>query len=69
VADQLWVLGAGRNFASGNGKSSKPTYERFAEQIQRIMEDSKEPLPKITKEDVKAKFLSLKNQAGGMDED
>ena len=61
-AEQLWVLGAGLNFASGTGKSQKPTYERFAEMLKRMYEGEAGPPPKITKEDVKAQFLRLKRK-------
>jgi len=51
------VLGAGRNFTSGSGNNSKPTFPRWADVINPKDKNSEE---EITKEAVKEKFRQMK---------
>jgi len=56
------VLGAGRNFTSGSGKNSKPTFPRWADVINPKDKNSE---GEITKEAVKEKFRQMKARVEG----
>jgi len=48
IADNIWVLAAGKNFAKGKEPHTKPTYPRWADEIKAMQDkDEGEASPKV----------------------